>query len=308
MSSRRRGPKPDRRGRPISESEAAVVGRRTTSASLQILAALGAIAVIAGGCGASGRPRSNQAAGLHQTAGLHVRSSITDGAVLQDPTAWTAQAVGLPTHDSVKAVEFIIDGRVRWIEHIPPYFFNDDHNHLYPWVLGAGQHRLGVRLITATGMSAGTSAELTVTSRRQPAGLSPRAGAAASAESSPQARTAGGHVGTRSCSPFAAIVAQIATRCSPEPGSEHDSVVRAPQRRLRVLRSRETPVRQAEHTRLEPFVCREPLRSARRGGVGLGLPVLLAGKRYRPTNTPSLSPRPSGLSRVLMLGLNQACV
>lgn len=132
---------------------------------LSILAALGAIAVIAGGCGASGRPRSNQ------SASLHVRSSITDGAVLTDPTAWTAQAVGLPTHDTVKAVEFIIDGGVRWVEHTPPYFFNEDHNHLYPWVLGAGQHRLGVRLTTAAGNSASTSAEVTVTARQQPAAL-----------------------------------------------------------------------------------------------------------------------------------------
>ena len=60
---------------------------------------------------------------------------------------------------------------MRWIEHTPPYFFNDDYNHLYPWILGAGQHRLGVRLITAAGNSASTSAEVTVAARQQPAAL-----------------------------------------------------------------------------------------------------------------------------------------
>ncbi len=133
--------------------------RLNARTSCGILAALGVIAVIAGGCGASGRPRSNQ------SSSLHVRSSITDRAVLTDPTAWTAQAVGVPTHDTVKAVEFIIDGGVRWTEHTPPYYFNDDYNHLYPWVLGAGQHRLGVRLITSAGNSASTSAEVTVSVR-----------------------------------------------------------------------------------------------------------------------------------------------
>jgi hypothetical protein len=60
---------------------------------------------------------------------------------------------------------------VGWTEHKAPYFFNDDNNRLFPWVLGAGQHRLAVRAITVAGKSASTSAQVTVPAPRKPAAL-----------------------------------------------------------------------------------------------------------------------------------------
>jgi hypothetical protein len=102
---------------------------------LALAAALALIAALAAGCGSSGSPGSSQ------LASLHVLSSITDGAVLSDPVAWTAQPVGLANGDAVDRVEFSIDGRVDWTEHKTPYVFDEDHNGLYPWVLGAGPHR-----------------------------------------------------------------------------------------------------------------------------------------------------------------------
>jgi hypothetical protein len=118
-----------------------------------VIAALGAVAT---GC-ASRAPSGSRAA-----SGLHVLSSITDGAVLSDSVEWVAQPVGVPSGDSVTQIQFSIDGRVVWTGHKAPYFFNNEHNHLYPWMLGAGQHRLAVRLLTTRGRIASTEAQVTV--------------------------------------------------------------------------------------------------------------------------------------------------
>ena len=123
------------------------------------------LATVAAGCGSAAN------AGTSEPPGLHVLSSITDGAVLSDPVAWTAQPVGVANSDPVDRVEFSIDGRVRWTEDKTPYFFNDDYNHLYPWVLGEGPHHLAVRIITVAGRSASTSAQVTVSGQQQPAAL-----------------------------------------------------------------------------------------------------------------------------------------
>ena len=88
-------------------------------------------------------------------------SSITDGAVLSDPVQWTARPVGLAGGDAIERVEFSIDGRLRWTERKAPYFFNEDHNRLYPWLLGRGSHRLAVRAVTVSGKTASTSSEIT---------------------------------------------------------------------------------------------------------------------------------------------------
>jgi hypothetical protein len=141
------------------------VHHHTRQTGICAIATLAGAATLAAGCGSSANPPASQ------LIGLHVLSSITDGAVLSDPVTWTAQPVGMAPGDPVDRVEFSIDGQVRWTEHNTPYFFNDDYNRLYPWVLGAGQHRLAVRVITAAGKSASTSAEVTVSAQPQPAGL-----------------------------------------------------------------------------------------------------------------------------------------
>jgi hypothetical protein len=89
---------------------------------LTLAAALAGTTALAAGCGSSGGPSSTQA------VTLHVLSSITDGAVLSDPLAWTAQPVGLANGDVVDRVEFSIDGRVGWTEHKAPYFWLFGHD------------------------------------------------------------------------------------------------------------------------------------------------------------------------------------
>jgi hypothetical protein len=129
--------------------------------NLLLGAAVTALAFTIAACGSSSAGRSPSG------PGPHVISSITDGAVLSDPVRWTAQPVGMPSGDSVARVEFLIDGRLAWTEHNGPYYFNDDYNHLFPWVLGAGQHHLAIRLVTVNGRSASTAAQVMV--RTQPA-------------------------------------------------------------------------------------------------------------------------------------------
>jgi hypothetical protein len=149
--------------------QATCKGRRTASAAMSIqegaamrklalAAAVAALVPTIVGCGSrgAGRPANRSS--------LHVISSITDRAVLSDPVRWTAQPVGMPSGDGVARVEFLIDGRLVWTEHGAPYFFNDDYNHLYPWVLGTGQHHLAIRLVTVYGRSASTTAQVTVRS------------------------------------------------------------------------------------------------------------------------------------------------
>jgi hypothetical protein len=92
---------------------------------------------------------------------LRVLSSITSGAVLSSALIWTAVPVGIaPSH--VASLEFLIDGRVRWIERRPPYVFDGDGAELFPWLLGPGPHSLAVRVVSAAGTSASMSADITV--------------------------------------------------------------------------------------------------------------------------------------------------
>jgi hypothetical protein len=112
-----------------------------------------ALALLLAACGADRAAR---------TPLLRVVSSISSGAVLSNALVWTAVAVGVaPT--GVGAVQFLIAGRVRWIEHSPPYVFDGDGGELFPWLLGSGPHRLAVRVMSADGHSASTAAPVTVT-------------------------------------------------------------------------------------------------------------------------------------------------
>jgi hypothetical protein len=88
---------------------------------------------------------------------LRVVSSISEGAALSTALPWTGTPAGVPISDVVRA-EFVIDGRIRWTERKMAYVFNGDGDELFPWVLGAGAHRLAVRAVTRTGASASTAA------------------------------------------------------------------------------------------------------------------------------------------------------
>ena len=95
---------------------------------------------------------------------LTVTSSLADGP-LTGAVDWTARVSG-PTDVAIDRVEFLLDGKLAWTEHNPPYTFNDDGNVLMPWVLTPGSHQLTINVVTSSGVAA--SAQVAVTTDRPP--------------------------------------------------------------------------------------------------------------------------------------------
>ena len=70
-----------------------------------------------------------------------VTSSIASGATLTGSLTWTASPGGA----TVSSVDFLIDGTVKWTEHISPYVFNGDGKQLDTATLSNGAHTLAAR-------------------------------------------------------------------------------------------------------------------------------------------------------------------
>ena len=113
-------------------------------------------AVVAGLLAVAAVPRA------HAAGEWSVTSSITDGATLAAAVQWDAQVAGTPP-GGLDRVEFLIDGHVRWIEHNPPFVFNNDGNYLYPYLLGRGHHQLVVRAVSTSTEEATATAGVQVT-------------------------------------------------------------------------------------------------------------------------------------------------
>ena len=96
----------------------------------------------------------------HAPAGGHafgVTSSIDGKRVLPQRTRWLAYP-SLPS-SQIARVEFLIDGKLRWIEHFKPYNYasDDEHGHLgyliTTW-LKPGRHTFTARAVDKTGHNA----------------------------------------------------------------------------------------------------------------------------------------------------------
>lgn len=87
-----------------------------------------------------------------RAGGLSVTSTIDGKTVLPLRIAWLARP-SLPP-GQIKEVDFLIDGKVRWIEHRAPYSYGDDHERLVTSWLSAGRHRFAVRAVAASGAKA----------------------------------------------------------------------------------------------------------------------------------------------------------
>jgi hypothetical protein len=72
-----------------------------------------------------------------------ITSSIHDGAELARPVSWQAKITGAPDSDVV-SVRFLIDGKVRHVEHGAPYDFAGSGNRLLPGTLNPGSHSFAV--------------------------------------------------------------------------------------------------------------------------------------------------------------------
>ena len=124
-----------------------------------ISCALAAAAVAVSGCGSSSSGKSGQSATSTSLGAFSVSSSITDGTTLDHAVSWMATPKGA---QFVTSVEFLIDNQVKWREKRAPYYFDDDHGVLPPWLLGAGAHQLAVRATASDGRTATATAAIKV--------------------------------------------------------------------------------------------------------------------------------------------------
>ena len=87
-----------------------------------------------------------------------VTSSVADGATLTGSLTWTAT----PSGTTVSSVDFLIDGTVKWTEHVSPYVFNGDGGKLDTTTLSNGAHTLALQAHAADGRTATTTSAVTV--------------------------------------------------------------------------------------------------------------------------------------------------
>jgi hypothetical protein len=115
------------------------VPRRTRIAFMTLLAC----AVAATPAGAGGHKQE-----------FKVGSTLAGKKVLPHRIHW----LGFPriAESNVKRVDFLIDGKLRWIEHNPPYTYGFDGNYLVTSWLAPGRHKFTVR-VTAKGGQVGRS-------------------------------------------------------------------------------------------------------------------------------------------------------
>ena len=107
---------------------------RTRVTGVVLLAcAIGASPAVAGGGGATVRP-------------FAVSSTLDGKTVLPQRIHWVAK----PGIAAAKVVEvvFLIDGKIGWVEHKPPYVYGNDGNWLVTSALEPGTHRFTVRTTT----------------------------------------------------------------------------------------------------------------------------------------------------------------
>jgi hypothetical protein len=87
--------------------------------------------------------------------------SIAEHSTLTHAVPWQVKVTPVGT-DVVQEVDFLIDGKKRWVEQVPPYVFDDDHQLLAPWVLGNGPHTLTAHVLTIDGATADETAHVRV--------------------------------------------------------------------------------------------------------------------------------------------------
>jgi hypothetical protein len=110
-------------------------------------------------CSSAAVPSKNASSVSPSQSSLSVTSSLKDGAQLTGAIEWNAQVT--PATD-VSAVDFFIDGKIRWTETNAPYVFNDDHQLLATWLIGSGSHTLMVQATNSAGATASSTSHVVV--------------------------------------------------------------------------------------------------------------------------------------------------
>jgi hypothetical protein len=124
--------------------------------ALALLAALSAWAFCASSCssssttsGATGGPGPSPSAPSHSPAPATVSSTLDGASKLPQRLHWVARP-GIPTA-RVAEVDFLIDGRLAWVEHNAPYEYGDDGNWLVTSFLRPGVHTFTTEVVDVSG-------------------------------------------------------------------------------------------------------------------------------------------------------------
>ena len=107
---------------------------------------IGVLAVV---IGVSSMLSVHSARSAETTPSLRVKTTLDGKKVLPHRIRWIARPSVAASE--IVAVTFIIDGRVRWIEHGPPYTYGGDGNWLVTSWLSPEKHRLSVRVAATRG-------------------------------------------------------------------------------------------------------------------------------------------------------------
>ena len=122
------------------------------------LAALLAVLALAA-CSTAGAAAPNGPA-TASTAKLTVTSTLDGHTALPHRIHWQAFPSGPSL--AVSEVDYLIDGKQVWVEHIAPYFYGDDGNYLVTSFLTPGKHVFTVRAIDVRGHVATDTVTATV--------------------------------------------------------------------------------------------------------------------------------------------------
>jgi hypothetical protein len=91
--------------------------------------------------------------GTNDSSALPTTSSLDGMTVLPQRTRWLVHP-DVPD-SAVREVDYIIDGKLRWVEHIPPYYGGDDNGanpgYLITTWLSAGEHVFTSHVVSAGG-------------------------------------------------------------------------------------------------------------------------------------------------------------
>lgn len=106
----------------------------------------------AGVAGNEPAPTGRAATAVSAPVKLSVTSTLDRRAAVPVRIHWQAFP-SAPAAD-VSEVDFLIDGKLGWVEHHAPYFYGDDGNWLVTSFLKPGEHTFTVRVITVDGHTA----------------------------------------------------------------------------------------------------------------------------------------------------------
>jgi hypothetical protein len=138
---------------------------RPGRAALLLVLALAACSS-AGGAASNGAAAPSTAASSASAPALRVTSTLDGHAALPLRIHW--QAFPSAPAAEVSEVDFLIDGRLGWVEHNTPYFYGDDGNWLVTSFLTPGEHTFTVRVITMDGHTATDMVRASVTAPPAP--------------------------------------------------------------------------------------------------------------------------------------------